>query len=193
MRIQAASVVNDVSNLLPIGNIETGTIVPVLPQTESQVRPLTSLDPDAQREVWQTAVSSRVGGTAVFQTLPMLRSIYKTNNQAKSSISRTAPNLKKSSVGIGGGYTNIITNIYIIQSISAGGCSSYSCPARCAVITTLPLVVDLDNLVLACVRCNSWKGNKTLDEFRVEFSQTDLAYEGQFWCEYHGLKCLSDK
>lgn len=33
-----------------------GTIVPILPQTESQARPLTQLQPEAQREAWKEVV-----------------------------------------------------------------------------------------------------------------------------------------
>jgi hypothetical protein len=33
-----------------------GTIVPILPKTESQVRPLTSLEPEIQKEVWKEVV-----------------------------------------------------------------------------------------------------------------------------------------
>lgn len=38
-----------------------GTIVPI-PTTESQARPLTSLPPDQQREVWQEAVETAPKG-----------------------------------------------------------------------------------------------------------------------------------
>lgn len=44
------------------GNLQTGTIVPVLPTTESQARPLTSLPADTQREVWQRAVETAPNG-----------------------------------------------------------------------------------------------------------------------------------
>ena len=43
-----------------VGNL--GTIVPVLPATESQARPLTKLDPEEQREVWQEVVATAQGG-----------------------------------------------------------------------------------------------------------------------------------
>lgn len=49
--IAAAEVVE---NLGPIG--------PILPATESQARPLTKLEPDEQREVWQKAVDTAPGG-----------------------------------------------------------------------------------------------------------------------------------
>lgn len=39
-----------------------GTIVPVLPMTETQARPLTSLDPDQQREAWAIAVQTAPDG-----------------------------------------------------------------------------------------------------------------------------------
>lgn len=45
--IEAASIT---TNLLPIGNI--------IPRTESQARPLASLEPDEQREVWQRVITS---------------------------------------------------------------------------------------------------------------------------------------
>jgi len=48
--IEAATVAD---NLLPIGNI---------PATESQARPLTTLEPEAQREVWQRAVETAPNG-----------------------------------------------------------------------------------------------------------------------------------
>ena len=39
-----------------------GTIVHILPATESQVRPLTSLEPEQQVEVWQRAVDTAPNG-----------------------------------------------------------------------------------------------------------------------------------
>lgn len=45
-----------------VGNLKTGTIVPTLPTTESQARPLTRLDPEQQREVWQAAVDTAPNG-----------------------------------------------------------------------------------------------------------------------------------
>lgn len=42
--------------------IETGTIVPVLPATESQARPLTRLRPERQGEAWQRAVETAPNG-----------------------------------------------------------------------------------------------------------------------------------
>ena len=49
--IEAATVMD---NLLPIGNIA--------PATESQARPLVSLPPEAQREVWAAAVETAPNG-----------------------------------------------------------------------------------------------------------------------------------
>lgn len=43
-----------------VGNL--GTIVPTLPANESQARPLTSLAPDQQSEVWQRAVETAPNG-----------------------------------------------------------------------------------------------------------------------------------
>lgn len=45
-----------------IANIETGTIVPLLPATESQARPLTRLEPDAQAAAWREAVETAPNG-----------------------------------------------------------------------------------------------------------------------------------
>lgn len=47
-----------------VGNLttENRTIVHVLPQTESQARPLTKLPPDQQREVWREAVETAPKG-----------------------------------------------------------------------------------------------------------------------------------
>lgn len=42
--------------------LNLGTIVPILPTAESQARPLVSLPPVAQREVWQAAVETAPGG-----------------------------------------------------------------------------------------------------------------------------------
>jgi phage N-6-adenine-methyltransferase len=39
-----------------------GTIVPILPTSESQARPLTRLEPEEQREAWQVAVASAGNG-----------------------------------------------------------------------------------------------------------------------------------
>ncbi|MBK8989275.1 MAG: hypothetical protein IPM39_24960 [Chloroflexi bacterium] len=61
--IGAADVVN---NLLPIGNNEP------LPTNESQARPLTKLEPEQQRQAWQTAVEATGGNvtaTAVKQAV----------------------------------------------------------------------------------------------------------------------------
>jgi phage N-6-adenine-methyltransferase len=43
-----------------VGNL--GTIVPILPVTESQARPLTALEPDLQRIAWQRAVDTAPDG-----------------------------------------------------------------------------------------------------------------------------------
>ncbi len=45
-----------------VEHLKTGTIVPVLPATESQARPLTQLKPERQREAWQEAVATAPGG-----------------------------------------------------------------------------------------------------------------------------------
>jgi hypothetical protein len=45
-----------------ITNIKTGTMVPVLPKSERQIRPLTSLEPDQQRDAWRRAVETAPGG-----------------------------------------------------------------------------------------------------------------------------------
>lgn len=44
-----------------VENLKTGTIVP-LPANEGQVRPLTSLEPEEQREVWKHAVNTAPNG-----------------------------------------------------------------------------------------------------------------------------------
>jgi hypothetical protein len=43
-------------------NLQTGTMVPVLPTTERQARPLTRLEPEEQRAVWREAVDTAPGG-----------------------------------------------------------------------------------------------------------------------------------
>lgn len=45
-----------------VGNLQADTIVSVLPATESQARPLTSLPPEQQREAWQRAVETAPEG-----------------------------------------------------------------------------------------------------------------------------------
>lgn len=45
-----------------VTNLQTGTIVPVFPQTESQARPLSKLTPQLQREVWPVVVDTAPGG-----------------------------------------------------------------------------------------------------------------------------------
>jgi hypothetical protein len=45
-----------------IALLQTGTIVPVLPITESQARPLTALPPERQAEAWQAAVETAPDG-----------------------------------------------------------------------------------------------------------------------------------
>ena len=49
-----------VSNLLPIGNADEAS--PPMPVNEAQVRPLTKLMPEQQREAWAKAVGSAPGG-----------------------------------------------------------------------------------------------------------------------------------
>lgn len=44
-----------------IGNLESGTVVPVMPTSERQARPLTKLEPSQQRVVWQEAVADAGG------------------------------------------------------------------------------------------------------------------------------------
>jgi hypothetical protein len=41
-----------------VQSLKSGTIVPLLPTTESQVRPISSLPPEDQREAWAEAVST---------------------------------------------------------------------------------------------------------------------------------------
>lgn len=43
-------------------NIQTGTIVPVLPATESQARPLSTIEPEHQAEVWQRVIDTAPEG-----------------------------------------------------------------------------------------------------------------------------------
>lgn len=45
-----------------VSNIQIGTIVPILPATESQARPLTKLEPELQATVWQKAVETAPNG-----------------------------------------------------------------------------------------------------------------------------------
>lgn len=45
-----------------VANLESVTVVTLLPTTETQVRPLVSLPPAAQREVWQAAVETAPNG-----------------------------------------------------------------------------------------------------------------------------------
>lgn len=45
-----------------VANLESVTTVTLLPATETQVRPLVSLPPEAQREVWQVAVDTAPNG-----------------------------------------------------------------------------------------------------------------------------------
>jgi hypothetical protein len=53
-----------ISSAEVIGNL--GTIVPILPTTESQARPLTSLTPDLQREAWTKINEKQVNHRPVF-------------------------------------------------------------------------------------------------------------------------------
>jgi hypothetical protein len=50
-----------------IENLKTGTIVPVLPATESQARPLTRLEPDLQRAVWHEVAATAPNGKITAQ------------------------------------------------------------------------------------------------------------------------------
>ena len=53
-----------------VATLETGTIVPILPRTESQARPLARLEPDEQIAAWQEAVATAPNGkvTAAYVT-----------------------------------------------------------------------------------------------------------------------------
>jgi len=42
--------------------LNLGTIVPILPKTESQARPLTSLEPEEQIEAWKRVITSTPEG-----------------------------------------------------------------------------------------------------------------------------------
>ena len=48
-----------------IAILQSDTIVSLLPSTESQTRPLVSLPPEAQREVWAAAVETAPNGKAL--------------------------------------------------------------------------------------------------------------------------------
>jgi len=45
-----------------VSNIKSGTTVPILPDSERSIRPLTHLDPDTQREAWTKAVDTAPNG-----------------------------------------------------------------------------------------------------------------------------------
>lgn len=45
-----------------ISNLQSGTVVPFYPQTERQVRPLTSLEPEEQIEAWQRVIEKAPEG-----------------------------------------------------------------------------------------------------------------------------------
>lgn len=45
-----------------IGNLKSGTMVPLLPQNERQARPLTKLDPEEQQEAWQRVIETAPEG-----------------------------------------------------------------------------------------------------------------------------------
>lgn len=54
-----------------------GTIVPILPATESQTRPLTVLDPDQQRAAWQQAIDTAPNGRVTAAHVQgIVRSLY---------------------------------------------------------------------------------------------------------------------
>ena len=57
-----------------IAILQSDTIVSLLPSTESQTRPLVSLPPEAQREVWAAAVETAPNGKALREngaTMPL--------------------------------------------------------------------------------------------------------------------------
>jgi hypothetical protein len=67
-----------------IQNLNQGT---TLPDSERVVRPLTSLEPDQQREVWQKAVETVPEGktTALFRLAPL---VFSDNGQARHHFSQ---------------------------------------------------------------------------------------------------------
>jgi hypothetical protein len=65
-----------------VGNLKTGTIVPVLPATESQVRPLARLDPIEQPIVWQRVVDTAHNGKITAAHVESTVKEYKYEQQA---------------------------------------------------------------------------------------------------------------
>ena len=65
-----------------------GTIVPILPATESQARPLTSLPPEAQREVWERAVETAPAGRVTAAHVQSVVDEYKKPMQEPEVLSR---------------------------------------------------------------------------------------------------------
>ena len=59
----------------------------ILPTSERQVRPLSSLEPDQQCEVWQQAVSSAGGKVPLLSN----RQRYRTANQRENSCAKSLP------------------------------------------------------------------------------------------------------
>lgn len=59
------------------GNLQSVTTVTLLPATESQARPLTTLPPEAQREVWQQAVATAPAGRVTAAHVQQVVSAYR--------------------------------------------------------------------------------------------------------------------
>lgn len=56
-----------------------GTMVPILPATETQARPLTNLAPDVQREVWSRAVETAQEGRITAKHVEQVVMEWKSN------------------------------------------------------------------------------------------------------------------
>lgn len=66
-----------------VGNIKTLPIGKVLPATESQARPLTSLTPDEQREAWQKAVDTAPNGKVTAEHVQNVAKEYRPKQENK--------------------------------------------------------------------------------------------------------------
>ncbi len=75
------------------GNL--GTIVPILPMTESQARPLAALPPEAQRIVWQSAVENAPEGKVTAAHVQQAVTQFRRDEQAQRHETERAQNAER--------------------------------------------------------------------------------------------------
>lgn len=74
------------------------TIVDVLPQTESQIRPLTQLEPEAQQIVWEVVQKTSPTGKVTAEHVKSVANVFKEIIETKENNEIDIPNLVKAAI-----------------------------------------------------------------------------------------------